>query len=235
MNADRQTILHRIRESLRQPAPQLYAGHAHASGSATAATRPVGETLREWLPPVPLERPGQLELFAQISEKLQTRFRLFPNWAALRQVASDLIAASGSSLVACHTHPLVGRALEGHPLPQLDTLQPFTSAQLETAGIGFTACDALVAQTGSVLVSSRTCGGRALSVLPPHHVVIATSTQMVPDLTEAYAFVRSRYGEDWPSMLSLITGPSRTGDIERILVLGAHGPKQLTILCLDEG
>jgi L-lactate dehydrogenase complex protein LldG len=45
------------------------------------------------------------------------------------------------------------------------------------------------------------------------------------------ALVRQRYGGNFPSMISFITGPSRTGDIERILVLGAHGPKQLTIFC----
>ncbi|MCU0789371.1 MAG: LUD domain-containing protein [Verrucomicrobia bacterium] len=52
-------------------------------------------------------------------------------------------------------------------------------------------------------------------------------------ITECDALVaQTRYGADFPSMMSFITGPSRTGDIERILVLGAHGPKQLTVFCL---
>ena len=67
---------------------------------------------------------------------------------------------------------------------------------------------------------------------PPHHVVIARRAQMVADLPSAMTLVRWRYGGDFPSMISFITGPSRTGDIERILVLGAHGPKKLTIFCL---
>jgi L-lactate dehydrogenase complex protein LldG len=97
---------------------------------------------------------------------------------------------------------------------------------------GISAEDALVAQTGSVLITSRSAGGRALSVLPPHHVVLARREQLVPDLPAAFALLKSKCGEACPSMTSLITGPSRTGDIERILVLGAHGPKKLTIFCL---
>ena len=80
-----------------------------------------------------------------------------------------------------------------------------------------------------VQLTGRSAGGRALSVLPPHHVVVATREQIVPDLPAAYALLRQRYATNWPSFISFITGPSRTGDIERILVLGAHGPKRLTV------
>ena len=55
---------------------------------------------------------------------------------------------------------------------------------------------------------------------------------MVPDLASALQLARELYAPNWPSFLSFITGPSRTGDIERILVLGAHGPKRLTIFLL---
>jgi L-lactate dehydrogenase complex protein LldG len=50
-------------------------------------------------------------------------------------------------------------------------------------------------------------------------------------LPAAFEFLQKKYAPDFPSMISFITGPSRTGDIERILVLGAHGPKKLTIFC----
>jgi L-lactate dehydrogenase complex protein LldG len=61
-------------------------------------------------------------------------------------------------------------------------------------------------------------------------VVVATADQVVATLAEALHDARNRYGGRLPSMLSFITGPSRTGDIERILVLGAHGPKELIVL-----
>ena len=104
--------------------------------------------------------------------------------------------------------------------------------ELERCDVGITECDALVAQTGSVVVTSRGAGGRALSCLPSHHVVLARRQQLVPDLPAAFELLKSKYGHDYPSMISFITGPSRTGDIERILVLGAHGPRKLTILFL---
>ena len=89
-----------------------------------------------------------------------------------------------------------------------------------------------MAQTGSVLLTARSAGGRALSVLPPHHVVLAKREQLVADLPAAFALIKAKYAANYPSFISFITGPSRTGDIERILVLGAHGPKKLTICCL---
>ena len=98
--------------------------------------------------------------------------------------------------------------------------------------MGITACDALIAQTGSVLLTAHSGGGRALSVLPPHHVVVAQVNQLVPDLPAAFELLQARYRDYYPSFITFITGPSRTGDIERILVLGAHGPKNLTVILI---
>ena len=116
-------------------------------------------------------------------------------------------------------------------LPICFTDKTYDVHELETCDVGISECDALVAQTGSVLVTNRSAGGRALSVLPPHHVVLARREQLIPDLPAAFELLQQKYSGNYPSMISFITGPSRTGDIERILVLGAHGPKKLTILC----
>lgn len=99
--------------------------------------------------------------------------------------------------------------------------------------LGVTECDCLVAQTGSIIVSTLSAGGRALSVLPPTHLVIARRAQIVPDLASGIALLRKRYDKHWPSALSVITGPSRTADIEKILVMGAHGPKRLALYFAD--
>jgi L-lactate dehydrogenase complex protein LldG len=90
----------------------------------------------------------------------------------------------------------------------------------------------LIAQTGSICVTARSSGGRTLSILPPHHIVLAQRSQVIPDLSAAYERLAEKHGGRYPSFISFITGPSRTGDIERILVLGAHGPKKLTVLLL---
>jgi L-lactate dehydrogenase complex protein LldG len=107
------------------------------------------------------------------------------------------------------------------------------NASVRECYLGVTGCDCLVAQTGSVIVSTISAGGRALSVLPPTHLVIARREQIVPDLATAMAFLRERYDKRWPSALSVITGPSRTADIEKILVMGAHGPKRLALYFAD--
>jgi L-lactate utilization protein LutC len=98
-----------------------------------------------------------------------------------------------------------------------------------TDEVGVTGCDCLIAQTGSIVVSTRSAGGRALSVLPAIHVVRARRDQIVADLPAALAWLRRRYDGHWPSAISVITGPSRTADIEKILVMGAHGPKRLLL------
>jgi L-lactate dehydrogenase complex protein LldG len=103
------------------------------------------------------------------------------------------------------------------------------NAAVHECDLGVTGCDCLVAQTGSIIVSTLSAGGRALSVLPPTHLVIARRQQIVPDLASAMALLRKRYDKRWPSALSVITGPSRTADIEKILVMGAHGPKRLAV------
>ena len=103
------------------------------------------------------------------------------------------------------------------------------NATVRECDLGVTGCDCLVAMTGSILLCTRSAGGRALSVLPPVHLVIARRDQLVPDLDAAMALLRKKYDRHWPSQLSLISGPSRTADIEKILVMGAHGPKRLAI------
>ena len=106
-------------------------------------------------------------------------------------------------------------------------------ATLADCAVAITGCEALIAQTGSVLATTHSSGGRALSVLPPHHIVVAMPDQLVPDLPAASALLAARYGTSgYPSFVSFISGASRTGDIERTLVLGAHGPRRLTIVLI---
>lgn len=94
---------------------------------------------------------------------------------------------------------------------------------------GVTGCEFLVARTGSVLVSSASRSGRQMNVFPPIHIVIAQVSQLVSYLEEALIAVKEKYGDNLPSTISTITGPSRTADIEKTLVLGAHGPKEFVV------
>ena len=100
--------------------------------------------------------------------------------------------------------------------------------------IGISSCEALVALTGSVMVSSAQQLGRTMTVYPPIHIVVGYMNQLVPDLKAGFDLVKERHGGRLPSMLSNITGPSRTADIEKTLVLGAHGPKELYVFLVEE-
>jgi L-lactate dehydrogenase complex protein LldG len=144
----------------------------------------------------------------------------------------ELSDFEGWKKIGVHSGKSTDEAVQALDLPVCRTDQPYNINELESCDVGITECDALIAQTGSVLVTARSAGGRALSVLPPHHVVLARRDQLVADLPEAFALLKKNYGGNYPSFISFITGPSRTGDIERILVLGAHGPRKLMIFML---
>jgi len=105
---------------------------------------------------------------------------------------------------------------------------------IDKADLSLTSCEALVARTGSVLVSGATASGRRLSIYPDQHLVLARPRQVVAEIGEALAVVQARYGAAMPSMVSLTSGPSRTADIEKTLVLGAHGPRRLALFLLEE-
>lgn len=99
--------------------------------------------------------------------------------------------------------------------------------------VGITSCEFLIARLGSILVSSAQTSGRRMNVFPHSHVVIAHSNQIVEDIKNAFAALNEKYKGNLPSMISLITGPSRTADIEKTLVMGAHGPKNIFVILID--
>ncbi|MFN8135456.1 MAG: LUD domain-containing protein [Bacteroidales bacterium] len=110
---------------------------------------------------------------------------------------------------------------------------PFDSDEesLQQLNVGITSCEFLVSRLGSIMVSSK--NSRRLNVYPETHVVIAYVDQLVDDLKDAFEAVQKKYAGKLPSMLSVITGPSRTADIEKTLVMGAHGPRQLFVILVE--
>jgi len=229
---ERENILGRIREALSIPA-QKPSGHDHASAELPADSTSKGvHPISDWLPFVGESFEERIALFRTNSEELTTDFRLVDTVEELQAQLVAIAKAEGWKRVATHAGELADGACAALGLPVLQTDGGYDVCEMEKCDAGISACDALVAQTGSVLITSQSAGGRALSVLPPHHVVLARREQLVPDLTAAFALLKAKYAPAYPSLISFITGPSRTGDIERILVLGAHGPKKLTVLCV---
>lgn len=229
----REKILSRIREALQSPAPER---HRHAPAGVATRGTPDPKTSaspQTWLPPVPESPEDRVRLFEANSVDLKTRvIRCAPE--ALVSTLGALAAEHGWRRVAAHDFSLGHDAIVASGMETVWVDSGYAVEDLESVDAGITGCDCLVSQTGSILVTAASAGGRALSVLPPHHVVIAHASQVVGDLSDALAVARANHGGEAPAFLSFITGPSRTGDIERILVLGAHGPKELTVILLDD-
>ena len=113
---------------------------------------------------------------------------------------------------------------------------PFSKndTDFENMQAGITGCEFLIARTGSVIVSSSSESGRQMNVFPPVHIILAHVSQLIDFPEEAFSEIQNKYAEGLPSTISTITGPSRTADIEKTLVLGAHGPKEfLVFLCKE--
>ncbi len=84
------------------------------------------------------------------------------------------------------------------------------------------------------MISSRQDSGRKLPVFPDTHIVVAYSSQLVDDIKDALKAIKLKYADKAPSLISLISGPSRTADIEKTLILGAHGPKEIYLFLIDD-
>ena len=97
---------------------------------------------------------------------------------------------------------------------------------------GITSCEFLIARTGSVMVSTAGLSGRKMHTFPPVHFILANESQILPYPQNALVALKKKYKNKLPSFISTITGPSRTADIEKTLVMGAHGPKELIIFVL---
>ncbi|MBN2637782.1 MAG: lactate utilization protein [Bacteroidales bacterium] len=100
--------------------------------------------------------------------------------------------------------------------------------------VGVTRCEFLVARFGSVMVSSALGSGRRMFVFPEVHVVVAYASQVVKELKDALIGMRKKYPDALPSQMTFVTGPSRTADIEKTLVMGAHGPRELYVFLVDD-
>lgn len=125
--------------------------------------------------------------------------------------------------VYCRDNVIASR-LEANQIPNSALEADFLEMEA-----GITTCEFLVARTGSVLISSASASGRQMNIFPPIHIVLANTSQLVSYLTEALDALQQKYKTSLPSIISTITGPSRTADIEKTLVLGAHGPKEFIV------
>jgi L-lactate dehydrogenase complex protein LldG len=104
---------------------------------------------------------------------------------------------------------------------------------LESSDAAITGCELLVARTGTIVMSAAQQSGRAVSVYAPIHICIAYVSQLVYDTKEALQLIKEKYAGNIPSLITFAAGPSRTADIEKTLVVGVHGPKEVYLFLVD--
>ena len=104
---------------------------------------------------------------------------------------------------------------------------------LAESSASITGCEYLVARTGSIFMSSAQQSGRTASVYSPIHICIAYTDQLVYDIKEGIQRIKEKYPQQMPSMITMASGPSRTADIEKTLVVGIHGPKEVFVFLIE--
>lgn len=209
-STSREKILKKIRNALLEKAENPF--------SRTVFDSPVHS---------PLEAETDL-VFAENFSRNGGKFLYCENEAEVLQTLVALSTDLKATSILCKEEVLAGllsdAGISVHR--EMDALQAHT--------IGLTSCEALIARSGSILLSSRQAGGRKMNVFPDTHIVLGFTSQLCGEMAEAFEKMREKYGVRLPSLLTIATGPSRTADIEKTLVMGAHGPRELYLILQED-
>jgi L-lactate dehydrogenase complex protein LldG len=172
--------------------------------------------------------PSQQEMEVEFGEqftRLQGRFIFCINRQELAFQLSSLVRKQDWNKVYC-----IEDTLEAIVQPLGDRL---VKTGLADCDVSITGCECLVARTGTMVMSAAQQSGRTTSVYAPIHICIAFTSQLVYDLKDALQLVKDKYGNNLPSLITFATGPSRTADIEKTLVVGVHGPKEVYLFLVE--
>ncbi len=177
-----------------------------------------------------LYHPSQKELEIQFAEefsKLQGKFVFCTNTAELSSQLNTLVAAKNWAHIFCNETQLKQKLANV-------AFTGFSDTTLANCDAAVTTCESLVARTGSIVLSAASQSGRTASVYAPVHICIVYTRQLVYDIKDALLLVKEKYGAQLPSLITFASGPSRTADIEKTLVTGVHGPKEVYVFLLDQ-
>jgi L-lactate dehydrogenase complex protein LldG len=177
-------------------------------------------------------------IYHPLSESLRQEFK-----TNLELIGGEVILCKSKADVAIHIQRICSEKHQDHLFCTNSELIELLDGKILinsyegdflNLNIGLTGCEFLVAHLGSVLVSSEQISGRRLNVFPETHLVVAHESQLTDYLDQALEKLQNKYKNKLPSLISNITGPSRTADIEKTLVMGMHGPKSLIVLISEE-
>jgi len=161
-----------------------------------------------------LPATDELEIiFAEEFTRMQGRFAFCINEKDMEAQLQQLISSKQWTKIYCNTGKWANTFSNSTDLPGCDA--------------SVTDCEYLVARTGTIVMSAAQKSGRTVSVYAPVHICIAYTDQLVYDVKDALQLIKEKYAGNIPSLITFATGPSRTADIEKTLVTGVHGPKEV--------
>ncbi len=209
VSSAKENILKKIRKALTQSTPIPF---PQSEGSSSVFQ--------------PLQQEIEIE-FAEQFTRLQGRFVFCVDYAEAALQLKAIATANKWTKLYCKESALVNTLSEqGFEGPE--------ARDLEGCDAAITTCEFLVARTGSIVLSSAQQSGRTVSVYAPVHICVATTDQLVYEVREGLMKMKEKYAGQLPSMFTFASGPSRTADIEKTLVVGVHGPKEVFVILVDQ-
>ncbi len=204
----KENILKRIREALSNPVPLPF---PNSEGNSSVYVESNEEPI---------------VVFAEEFTKLQGKFAFCTNEADLKTQLKNLILEKNWGKI--YSRETVIKEM-------LKTMEVSDYSDLPSCEVSITGCEFLVARTGTMVLSAAQESGRTTSVYAPIHICIAYTNQLLYDVKDALIALKEKYGnKDFPSFTTFASGPSRTADIEKTLVTGVHGPKEVFCFLVEK-
>lgn len=209
VSSSKEKILKKIREALSNPVPLPF--------PKSEGTNSVFQQQAE-----------DLEIiFAEEFTKLLGKFAFCVNETDMKLQLQQLIIEKKWDNIFCREDDLL-------KIFEENKFAGFNKSALKDCDAAITSCKYLIARTGSIVMTSEQQSGRTVSAYAPVHICIAYVNQLVYETRDALKLLKKEYGNNLPSFITFAAGPSRTADIEKTLVVGVHGPKEVYLFLIDE-
>lgn len=208
VSSSKENILKKIRQALANPVPVPF---PQSEGKTTVFQ--------------PLQKELEIE-FAENFTGLLGKFSFCIDEKELTEQLLHLVQTKKIKSVFCNEKE-IRQKLEN------SGFNDFFTDNIASCDASITGCELLIARTGSIVMSS-TQSGRTSSVYAPVHICVAYSSQLVYDIKEGLQVMKEKYAGKLPSLITLATGPSRTADIEKTLVVGVHGPGEVYVFLVEQ-
>ena len=178
-----------------------------------------------------LDAAARVDLFVTMAEAVQTTVARV---AADRDIPAEIARYLAAENLPAELRMAPDPALDALPWSERPLLQVRRGRAEPGDAVSLTPCLAAVAETGTLMLTSGETTPTTLNFLPDTHIVVLRAGQVVASYEDGWDLLRRR-GAALPRTVNFITGPSRTGDIEQRIELGAHGPRRLHVIVVDDG